>query len=343
MKRDIILDAWRGVAILMVIAHHLLYFHFDTANTIVRFFAERSGPWGVKLFFIISGYIITRLMLEEESLQGSLSLYAFYVRRIFRILPPYLFYVVAVAGFAGLGWVPLSLSDGAHALGFICNTGVDCNWQVIHTWTLAIEVQFYLVWPLVFVLLPAWWRGYFLSALIAVLVALSAFELFMARGWIDNAGSFACIALGALYATSPRFRGYIRRFGLWTLAAGALAVALFLALGWGDAAHALYRALIPAALVVAVFLPYQYAALARLRPVAWLSYIGLISYSLYLWQQVFAAPAENYLHPSLLQYSLLMVAFAFLSYYMVELPSVRLGKAVLHRKVTQTEREAQGL
>src|SRR3989344_871741 len=112
MKRDIILDAWRGIAILMVIAHHLFYFHFEVTNTIVRLFAERSGPWGVKLFFIISGYIITRLMLEEESRRGSLSLYAFYVRRIFRILPPYLLYVVAVAGFAGLGGVPVSLGGG---------------------------------------------------------------------------------------------------------------------------------------------------------------------------------------------------------------------------------------
>jgi len=366
MKRDRILDAWRGVGILFVIAHHMFYFHWSVfrdfyvahaTSGIVEellwrldqwlvWFSERSGPLGVKLFFVVSGYIITRLMLEEESRRGSLSLYAFYVRRVFRILPAYLAYIALVAGFAALGWAPLSGADAAGALAFACNTGVSCGWQVIHTWTLAVEMQFYLLWPLVFVVLPNRLRENFLAGLIGVLITLSAFEVGLAGGWIDNGASFACIALGALYAVSGNFREFLERRGPAALVLGILAVVLLWFFHWSVAAHVLYRALIPLVVVTAVFFAYRFNTLAESRAVIALSYVGLISYSLYLWQQVFAAPSDNYTAPSFLQYPILMFVFAVLSYFFIEKPFIRFGKRLLRRGAppeTPTEREARGL
>ena len=364
MKRDVILDAWRGVAILMVLLHHLVYFHWGffrdfSAVHAVGFWstvlwrldqlfvaaALRSGPLGVKLFFVVSGYIITRLMLEEEAKRGSMSLGAFYVRRAFRILPPYLFYVFCIALFANAGWIPLEGGDIGNALSFICNTNASCGWFVVHTWSLATEMQFYLLWPLLFVLIPKELRARFLVMVIGVGVAFSASELFMAHNWIDNGASFACIAFGGLYAASTRTRDYLARYGIFALIAGVCVVPLLVVMHKAMLAHALYRAVLLLALPIIIFSSYRLSILERSRLIRGLSYIGLVSYSLYLWQEVFAAPMENYLRPSLLHYAWLMIVFCLISYFFVERPAIALGRRLLKGRnvAPATEQEALGI
>lgn len=355
MTRDRLLDAWRGVGILFVITHHLFYFHFSVfrdfyvthavgvwqeilwnLDGVLLFFSERSGPLGVKIFFVASGYIITHLMLKEEQKNGTVSLYSFYVRRIFRILPVYLFYIASVGVFAFLGLVPLSSGDVVGALTFVCNTGVQCGWQVVHTWALAIEMQFYLIWPLVFILLPSRYRERFLIVVVCILIVLSAFEV-LARGWIDNGASFACIALGALYAVSVRFRSHIENFGPASLLFGAVLILALLGLDLNFVAHMLYRAIMPIAVVTVMFFVYRFRILVESRFVALLSRLGLVSYSLYIWQQVFAAPAENYLTQSFLEYSALMIAFSLFSYFCIEKPCIRFGKMFLQNGASRVK------
>lgn len=348
--RDLVLDFWRGVGVSMVLLHHLVYFHFgffrsagtalpgllgsllEWGNVLLVEFSERSGPWGVRIFFIVSGFIITHLMLREERARGTLDVKAFYLRRFFRIVPAYAVYLLAVFAFSSLGWIGVSASELAAGSGFVCNTSLACGWFTVHTWTLAVEMQFYLIWPIIFVLLPAHVRPYFLAALFAFLLTLSAAGLFVARGWIDNASAFACISLGALCAVVPALRDSFERHTWRWLSGCALAIGGLYFLGSEEPARLLYRAATPFILASLIFGTYRFPRLIVSRPFAAVAAIGLVSYSLYLWQQAFAAPMEEYLSPSLLEYSLLMVVFTLASYFLVEKPCIRFGKKLLQKR-----------
>jgi len=350
VDRDLVLDFWRGVGILMVIAHHLFYFHFSAfrifaasvpigafeqilwwANQVLIGFSERAGPWGVKFFFIVSGYIITLLVLREEEKYGRLRIGTFYVKRLFRILPPYLFYLFGISIFAALSWVALPSSDVLTAGAFLCNTVLPCGWFVVHTWTLAIEMQFYLVWPIFFIILPVRHRCLFLTILLAVLYICSAFGVFVTRGWIDNALSFSCIVLGALCALYPNLRAMLQKYGFWYIGAIIFIIGSVYLFGFGEVARVIYRITTPIVLTALIFSTYQYKRLIRSWVFTAVASIGLVSYSLYLWQQVFLAPSEQYLSPSILQNFLFMIVCCLFSYYAVEKPFIRLKKSFLER------------
>ena len=135
------LDGWRAVAVgLVVMAHTLSVYGIKVLP---------FGTLGVYLFFGISGYIITRLLLLERLRTGRIDLRAFYVRRIARIMPPLIIFVAAMVAFAPgpeIAW------QAVRAVSFTCNLGfggTSCVRIFEHTWSLAFEEQFYLVYPLI--------------------------------------------------------------------------------------------------------------------------------------------------------------------------------------------------
>jgi peptidoglycan/LPS O-acetylase OafA/YrhL len=154
------IEGLRGVAILLVVAFH--------ANV----------PWltggyvGVDVFFVISGFLITGLLAREVEDTGDVNLTEFYARRARRLLPALL--VVLLATIATTLWIyapidqPAVASDGrAVALHYgnilFAQTAVDYHATstnpFLHTWSLAVEEQFYLVWPLLFMLIGRWYAG----------------------------------------------------------------------------------------------------------------------------------------------------------------------------------------
>jgi len=146
------LDGVRAVAIVCVVAYHLDHLG--------------SGWIGVDIFFILSGYLITTLLLSERGSSGRIALGNFWARRARRLLPAVLLLLVGLglyAGAGGPGLVPAQLRDPALATLFYV-----ANWQqiayahnyfaaftaptpLVHTWSLAIEEQYYLVWPILVV------------------------------------------------------------------------------------------------------------------------------------------------------------------------------------------------
>ncbi|TIW71408.1 MAG: acyltransferase [Mesorhizobium sp.] len=147
--RDIQLDALRAVAVTMV-----LYAHFLAPGG-----TSFLGHLGVRLFFVLSGFLITRLLLEarnDAAFEAGPALRAFYIRRMLRIFPPY-FAVL------GLVWLvnPDQSSRGSlvwHAL-YLSNFWYALHnewspWVLSHLWSLSIEEQFYLAWPLIVLLAP---------------------------------------------------------------------------------------------------------------------------------------------------------------------------------------------
>jgi peptidoglycan/LPS O-acetylase OafA/YrhL len=131
------LDGIRGIAILLVLAGHL--------------YIEPSGRLGVALFFVLSGFLITSLLQSEEARTGTISLRRFYIRRARRLLPALFALVVVTAGVLwGLGRSAEIPLDSAAALFYFADVvgAVGLGLGLLgHTWSLAVEEQFYLVWP----------------------------------------------------------------------------------------------------------------------------------------------------------------------------------------------------
>ncbi len=135
------LDGLRAISILVVLFGHLAFAcHFQ--NWITATYAH----YGVRVFFVISGYLITTLLLQEESRFGSISLSRFYLRRTFRIFPVAYLYLLAMIPFVTLAawkWAMVWLYGTTYIR--------DLPWNLSHLWSLSVEEQFYLVWPLAIV------------------------------------------------------------------------------------------------------------------------------------------------------------------------------------------------
>jgi len=319
-KRDRLIDGYRGVAVLCVVSAHLLSYRIDFSRLPGAFqiakLAAALAEMGVQLFFVISGYIITTLLVKEENRTGRISIPAFYIRRFFRILPPLLVYFGALFVSRAAGVIhfdPLTVRNSAL---FTCNTGLTrCQWWVAHTWSLAVEEQFYLAWPLLLVLLPPSRRVIFLIALLALL--LGTF-LLVRPHWHNNWISFSCIAAGALYALSPKVRDWVSRrasYSAWVAAGAlfALGPALFLKP---------LLVLTPLLIVFVLFAARDLPLVSRLLQSGPLQAVGLCSYSLYLWQQLFLGRARLYAElPPLAA----LPVFVALSFFLIERPFARLG------------------
>ena len=288
-RKDI--DGLRAIAVTSVIAFHAQWTLFS------------GGFVGVDVFFVISGYLIGSMIIDDVS-AGRFSLVGFYERRIRRILPALAVMMVATSVLAYLYMLPNELERYADSLlaatfsvsnfYFARNSGyfmpAATTFPLLHTWSLAIEEQFYIFLPL-FVLLVhrLWRRGLWLVLLAATLLSLafsvrsafqgppSDFYMPQLRAWELLLGSL--IAWNRLPALTSR---------IWREAAGLLGIVLIIVsattfLSWTPFPG--YAALVPclgAALVIAAGRSGD-SFVARGLSLPPLVFLGRISYSLYLW------------------------------------------------------------
>jgi len=150
------IDAWRFFAIALVIVSHVLEFSHSVYGDVLPGLIWRihpMGPLGVHIFFCISGYVICRGMMKEVATYGSLSMRDFYLRRVLRIVPPFLLYLSFLTIMVQLGIIEMTAPQFMQSASFLCNIKLvgECGWYVGHTWSLAFEEQFYMVFPLIFV------------------------------------------------------------------------------------------------------------------------------------------------------------------------------------------------
>jgi peptidoglycan/LPS O-acetylase OafA/YrhL len=155
-KRLPSLDGLRAISAAMVVLGHAgKALHVGRNLPFGAGVIDVWGPVGVTVFFVISGYLITRLLLAEKRDRGTISLRAFYMRRTFRILPAYWAYLAVVAVLAASGFVIASPSAFAKAIFFTTNYLNPGSWVVNHSWSLSVEEQFYLFWPFMLLMLGA--------------------------------------------------------------------------------------------------------------------------------------------------------------------------------------------
>ena len=142
------LDGLRAAAIALVILGHGV----GTWGA-PKFLAPltHAGNLGVRVFFVISGFLITTLLLRELDATHAVSLKNFYARRSLRILPAFLIYVAAIQTLLAFGVVDSPPGDTVRALTFTMNYRDDKSWPLNHLWSLSVEEQFYLLWGVLFV------------------------------------------------------------------------------------------------------------------------------------------------------------------------------------------------
>src|SRR5579872_915461 len=136
------LDGLRAISIALVFLGHIVATRGapQALNPFIH-----VGNLGVKVFFVISGFLITTLLLKEYSRTGRVSLRGFYTRRTLRIFPAFYTYVGIIIILHLLGFVALRENDLIHAITYTMNYQVTREWELNHLWSLAVEEQFYLL------------------------------------------------------------------------------------------------------------------------------------------------------------------------------------------------------
>lgn len=328
------IDGLRAVAVLPVI-----FFHAGSQ-------AFSGGYVGVDVFFVISGYLITSIILGEQE-RGAFSILNFYERRARRILPALLLVVAACIPLAWIILLPSDLISFSQSLvsvaTFVSNvffwnergyfsTATELK-PLVHTWSLAIEEQYYVFFPIVLVLFAARWRRALVPVFVLAGISSLALCIWLTRVHIDSAfyllpTRFWELLAGSLLAIHHHRHGASglsirQRTVLEALGLGLILFAIF---GFDSrTAFPGYAALAPVVGTVLVIAGSgSDTALGRLLSTKLLVGVGLLSYSAYLWHQpLFAFARHIYLEPSwILLLALMGVTFvlAYLSWRFVEAP-----------------------
>jgi peptidoglycan/LPS O-acetylase OafA/YrhL len=342
------LDGIRAVSISLVLLAHAI-------GTGVLPMSGRAshvaGDLGVRSFFVLSGFLITTLLVREHQQHGRISLFEFYVRRAYRIFPAFYAYLFIVGVLAAVGFVSLMPGDLFAAATYTTNFHAERSWWTGHLWSLAVEEQFYILWPLLLVALGlarAW-----AAAIIAILAApvlrvLVWFHLPQYRDLADQA--FPCVfdalATGCClalliphFARSERVARALASRWFWPCALLGLAP-LVITNPWIRHGVAMSSANFAIAAIIVRCVSQPDSAVSRVlerRPLVWL---GTLSYSLYLWQQLFLnRHSELWLHQFPIN-----VGFAVLAavgcHYLIERPFLRLSA---NRRAAAEARATQGL
>lgn len=359
------LDGLRAVSIFLVLALHTLQSYGMNHHVWPIWYGIFDGGTGVLIFFVISGYLITTLLLQEQEKRGSISLRGFYFRRAMRILPPLYTYVGVLLLLGLAGRLVIYKLDIISALFFFHDYALSRMWTLGHFWSLSIEEQFYLIWPfiLIYCLRRSGARkktaqtGRHRAGLVAIGViclspvvrtlsfARSSYPFFggslhNSYGLHMHADSLMFGCLIALYQGTARFeRVYRTATKIWWIPPTVILVAdcinVRLQNVWQlPVGYTLLGASASIFLLWCVRNPST--VVGRILNARFIVHIGVLSYSIYLWQTLFLHEDSASLLGAAHAYVgtfpgswLAVVAVASLSFYLVEKPSLRLRNRLI--------------
>lgn len=332
-------DTLRAIAILLVISSHLGLYHWLPENDYLRkrVWLLISGTTGVQVFFTLSGFLITRLLLHELEEYKTIFFKNFYIRRFLRLLPPLILFYTAIALFMWMDEISNSPKGFFFSFFYLYNFVPKSLYTIElgHTWSLALEEQYYLIWP--FVLYYFSTKKiyqliiYILVGCILAVYILPKFQFsnnFNVERWFIPA--VAPIIIGSFFA----FINHIKEDFYSTYFQNEkklllTAILLFLFPLYSPLLSLSFIAQSIAISILLIWIVYnQSSKLTSILNTKTFSYIGKISYGLYVYQGLFltTGPAGEMWIQKFPQNILLTFVTAILSYHLLEKPILKFKK-----------------
>ncbi len=326
------LDGLRAISISLVLLGHL-----SGTRGFVRF-DPGVGAYdhlGVVVFFVISGFLITRLLLSEQARVGHVSLKLFYARRALRLFPAAYAYIACISLLSLAGVIHLTASDIWHAVTYTVNYLLGGSWEVKHLWSLSVEEQFYLLWPCAFVLSGVRRVGWVAGGVILFgPIARICGWLFLRHTPYYDLQMFPmvadCLATGCLLA---RVSGWLEKKDWYVrlfhpaCSLGLLAMILVTNRYMGRTVVSVFgTSVINIFLAILIHRSVYCSRDLVGRILNWtpVAFVGVLSYSLYVWQQPFLNRNSTAWVSAFPQNMAFVVIAALASYLLLEKPLLKL-------------------
>jgi len=340
-KRISSLDGFRAISIILVLINHNPYNKKSFLPTIYWTLAH-YGYVGVTIFFVISGLLITNLLLKEQEATGRIDIKNFYIRRVLRIFPVFFLYIFFVMAWGNIEQLGVTNSDLLHAFTFTVNFNLkNTNWFVGHFWSLSVEEQFYIFWPLIFFLFRKK-----LKIVLGILIVYSCIirlityqypelELPLLSPFFASSDSIMIGAFGGVLLFENAAICKLKKANSYILQ--IISIALILLLLCSQHRNYLPFIIIPIGntfisvailfLILTNISPSNSIAFKLLNN-KFIVHIGVLSYSIYVWQQFFM---KGELHIwRVFPFSFVAIYIvSLISYYLWEMPFLKLRKYFL--------------
>lgn len=349
MKKQIpSLNGLRALSILFVLIGHI-----QVAN--LKRLDAPGAQIGVNIFFVISGFLITLLLLNEESRTGTISLKNFYIRRVIRIFPVYYFILFVYFILQLLNVFHLSTISWITSLTYTkyFNFGDPGDWETGHFWSLSVEEHFYFIWPSVFFFFKKY-RTPFAIAIIIIVPFVRLFTSFPVMHFFTRADSLMWGCLFAIYYDQIlafiKKRSKIFLLAPFLLLLGCLVTKRIITLLFHDFSLLENLAIafagsfgtitnICVGLIVIISINYQDNLWFKFLNTKAMNYLGILSYSIYIWQQMFFSSNLGSLAKFPLNLFCIAVT-AIISYELIEKPFLKLKNHFVVKSKTEVKKDA---
>jgi peptidoglycan/LPS O-acetylase OafA/YrhL len=346
------LDGLRGIAILTVVLGHGAYALSALPSALITF--GGNGQLGVSIFFVLSGYLIFNLSAREYEKTGGFNWKQFFFRRVLRIFPCFYFFIAVILLLKCFGalnlTVPMIFGAASFSLNYLhlwyhWNSGTD-YFVIGHYWTLCLEEQFYLTWPILMLLFA---RRQLRSVLLIIMVLAPIFRIatyFLMPGSRGQMAmmfhtGFDSIAAGVLLGElmlQPRYKAWLqnvagRRLILGSAVVFPLIVSPLLAEHLrGGYSNLIGKSLDLVCICIVITAAVSFPGTFLFRFLNWrpLVFLGILSYSLYVWNNLFLNSGGHWLVNRFPLNFLCALGMALASHFLVERPFLKL-KDRLHK------------
>ena len=331
------LDGLRGVAALMVVfAHSQATEGWPDWRLLEELRKTASGFLGVQIFFVISGFIITRLLLTEKTAIGQISLKRFWGRRFLRIMPPLAVYLGCLSLLKHMGVIHLTTLSQLGSLFFFRNHLPQTDSFNAHCWSLSVEEQFYLAWPFCVAMVSSQTlRKIAWAVIVVAFLSRSVANAMGSTEWRWLIYHADCLMAGALGAFWLQMHGpaAVKPLSTRSMVGHFLAFVAILMLSRASATSLsrLFAPIQPTAVTlfgacwIVRLVSVRQGIVFRFLNLRLMVWLGVISYSVYLWQQLVSSTATHWLNgaPWFAHFPMnvvMSIVAGALSYYLLERP-----------------------
>ena len=321
------LNGLRALSILLVLISHAEMQNFHIAKS-------KGGQIGVTIFFVISGFLITHLLMNEERKYGRVSLKLFYIRRAIRIFPVYYIFLVVCIALHTFNFFYISETSLLSSITYT-KCFFKSEWETGHLWSLSVEEFFYLIWPIAFIYLKAH-RTLFAVTVICVIPCVRLLSDLSPINILMRADSIMWGCLFALYY--ERIVVFLKGLKKIMLLAPFFIICCSVLIG--DLTRYLHLPIpdklrlalfgsfgtitsITICLIVVISINFKKNPWFKLLNFKLISNLGVLSYSIYIWQQLFFSPSLDAISSFPVNIVLIFIV-AHISYYLIEKPFLRL-------------------